>query len=75
MPKKSMSHSTRDRHSGGPEYLLSREVASLARFTSVDGGLAFLRKAGLEPIVRGRAFLWRRDEVDALLAGRQEVRS
>ncbi len=49
------------------DLLLTREVAALLRFNSVDGTLAHLRQHGLTPIVRGRAFLWRRNDVAALI--------
>ena len=50
------------------DLLLTREVAALLRFSSVDGTLAHLRQHGLTPIVRGRAFLWRRTDVLALVS-------
>jgi hypothetical protein len=56
------------------DLLLTREVAALLRFSCVDGALAHLRQHGLSPIVRGRAFLWRRSDIAALI-DRKAVRS
>ena len=49
--------------------LLSREAMTLLRYTTVDGAIAYLRQQGFVPIRRGRAFLWKRTDVVALMAG------
>jgi len=49
------------------DLILTREATDMLCYQSMDGALAFMRQQGLVPIVRGRCFLWRRDEVVALL--------
>lgn len=53
------------------DLLLTREVSFMLRFSSPDATIAFLREHGCQPVSRGRAFLWRRADILALLNQQQ----
>lgn len=50
-----------------PSRLTTRETLPYTRYATTDAGAAFLRRAGLHPIHRGRALLWDREEVLAAI--------
>jgi hypothetical protein len=57
-----------------PTHLTTRETLPHLRYATPEAAVAFLRKAGLRPVKRGRDFLWNRAAVEALVAGRGEVK-
>ncbi len=65
MPKR--SHHPLTNPTDDPDLVLTRDAAQLLHYLSVDATIVYLRKQGLIPVVRGRAFLWHRAEVLALL--------
>lgn len=58
-----------------PSHLTTRETLPHLRYNTPEAAVAFLRKAGLCPVKRGRDFLWSRAAVEALVADRQAVKS
>lgn len=52
-----------------PLQITTRETLPHLRYATPEAAVAFLRKAGLRPVKRGRDFLWNRAAVEALVAG------
>lgn len=49
------------------EHWLTREAAAFLRYRKSEDAIAFMRRRGLRPIVRGRCLLWHAAAVQRLV--------